>query len=290
MTSLPTTPLRTVNLRGWPHGASSVLPPSRSESIKRLEDRMGLVLYVAAAHTRSALGLGAFLLVMGPTVLKQGIIIPDNVGRGTTSSLRRWADSHREGVMPTEVVTTSSFFHPYTGDFARSAYTGGAWCIGADLGRTFGLAAEHWGTRVEPRRDTWVFWLPGWGKASERGRWKRVSPHRPCLYATARRVGWNISFGPVASGNGKTTGRKGAGPWRGAFIDLLSLSYSLDGDRGASYGEHRENFGLTPMELPLTVGTDVEGAEILAQTVRGLHEFAMVLDDKASRWFPGGRR
>jgi len=100
---------------------------------------------------------------------------------------------------------------------------------------------------------------------------------------TKRRVGWQVAFGPVERGKGKW--HHGA-PWRGDFVDLLSLAYVLDSDRGASYQEHRANFGLEPSGLPLMVTSDTRGAAEVTGAVYGLYEFAHVLDDRASHWFP----
>jgi hypothetical protein len=100
-------------------------------------------------------------------------------------------------------------------------------------------------------------------------------------------VGWQVSFGPVEKGNGKWY--RGA-PWSGEFIDTMSLAYVLDADRGASYGEHRANFGLEPLELPLSVTCDTSGAMEITRAVIGLHEFSLLLDAHSSRWFPNRRR
>jgi hypothetical protein len=96
-------------------------------------------------------------------------------------------------------------------------------------------------------------------------------------------VGWHFAFGPVENGNGKWhRGR----PWRGAFIDLMTLAYLLDGDRGASYGEHRADFGLDAHELPLVAPCDTIGAGLVTEAVLGMHDFVVALDDAASCWFP----
>jgi hypothetical protein len=73
--------------------------------------------------------------------------------------------------------------------------------------------------------------------------------------------------------------------WRGAFVDVLSAAYALDADRGASFAEHAENFGLDPLGLPLAVTVDECGAAQLAGAVAAIHELAVVLDDHAGRWF-----
>jgi hypothetical protein len=235
------------------------------------------------------MGLGAYLLVVGRTVLEAGLIIPDEVSKAHRTWLDIWVRRHpvvtAQGEVPWLVQRCKGFFEPHAGTFTRTVYAGRAMCVGADLGGTLALASSHWHPRAEPHGDTWVLWLPGWGKEHERGRWKRVSPHRPCLYLTPRRVGWQVSFGPIEKGKGKWY--HGA-PWRGDFVDTLSLAYALDADRGASYGEHRANFGLEPMDLPISVPCDTRGVDAVTQAVLGLHDFTVTLDACASCWFPSG--
>jgi hypothetical protein len=281
-----------IEVRGWPSDVPWRRPARRRLPLVRLGSHLGLILHIAAGGQCSdgSIGLGAYLLNIGSSVVGGGIITPDDTDRATRSSLRRWARRHLldtlRGQAPWGVTSASRFFDPRGGLFAKTAYSGRAWCVGADMGRTLSMAAEHWHPRGEPYRDGWVLWLPGWGRPHDRGRWKRVSPHRPCLYVTRRRVGWQVSFGVVEKGNGKW--HMGS-PWRGAFVDLLSLAYALDGDRSASYGEHRSNFGLDDSELPLAVPSDTRGARTLTATVRGLHEFAVCLDRHAAGWFPKTR-
>src|ERR1019366_1486656 len=69
------------------------------------------------------------------------------------------------------------------------------------------------------------------------------------------------------------------------FIDVLSLAYALDGDRGASLSEHRENFDLSPVELPVSVALDAAGAAQITQAVLAVHELAVTLDEDAGQWF-----
>ena len=132
--------------------------------------------------------------------------------------------------------------------------------------------------------DSWDVWLPGWGTPGAKGNWRRTSPHRPCLRLAHRRVGWQVEFGPVEKGCGKIDPRTGR-LWRGAFVDVLSLAYSQDGDRGASYGEHRGNLDLGRAELPLRVALDGRGADQVTAAVLSIHETALALDSKAADWF-----
>jgi hypothetical protein len=277
-----------VHVRGWP-GRKHWKPPRRPAAYaERLGDRVGLVLVAAAALGAAPehFGLGANLEIAGRSVLGAGVIVPDDLGAADLAAIEGWAAASPVdtlmGPVPWTVVTSSAFFHPYTGTFVRRAYSGAGPCIGADLGRTFGLAAEHWHGRSGEHVDWWEVWLPGWGKEHERGRWKRNSPHRPALWILAQRVGWRMRFAPVDDDNGKRVrGRL----WTGQFIDVLRGAYTLDGDRSATFAEHRVDLGLDPAELPLAVTTDAEGAARMAAAVRAVHELALTLDERMAEWF-----
>jgi hypothetical protein len=288
MTDLPI-----IEQRGWPHDVPWPPPKDRPGRALRLGSRIALVLHIAAGprtFSDSPIGLGAYMIVAGRSIIEAGLIIPDGISNAHWGWISSWVRRHPidtiRGPLPWHVRPCSEFFEPYRGPFTRTVYAGRAMCIGADLGSSLALGAAHWHPRAEPHSDTWVLWLPGWGREHERGRWKRVSPHRPCLYLTPRRVGWQVSFGPVERGNGKW--HHGA-PWPGDFVDLYSLAYALDADRGASYSEHRANFGLEPQELPIAVTCDTYGAMQITQAILGLHEFALTLDRYASCWFPKRR-
>jgi hypothetical protein len=114
-----------------------------------------------------------------------------------------------------------------------------------------------------------------------------VSPNRPELWVSQRRVGWQVEFAPCGKDDeGRQYGKSVAGRmWRGAFIDVLSLAYGLDADRSATFGEHRHNFGLAPVELPLTVAVDADGAAVVVEAVQAVYELVVVLDERAAQWF-----
>jgi hypothetical protein len=234
-----------------------------------------------AGRVPERFGLGAFLEIAGPSIVRAGIIVPDQIDHDAAAleAITAWGCSNSvsspKGRLPWETVTLGSFFDPRSGLFARRAYNGAGWCIGADLGRTFGLCAEHWLGRNEPHSDGFEVWLPGWGKEHERGRWKRASPHRPALRVASERVGWRIEFGPCAKGNGK---RVDGMVWRGAFLDVLSVAYALDADRSASFAEHGANLGLALAELPLAVTVDADGAAAVARAVSDIHDMVLTLD------------
>ncbi len=277
-----------VNLRGWPGLEHWKAPPAMTPYSDRLGDRIGLI--VASASLVGAVpeqfGLGAYLQTLGPSVIAGGLIVADAVSAPAMRTIKRWANGTplmtTMGPRPWDVCTLGEFYDPRMGVFTKTAYSGAGWCIGADLGRTLGIGASHCSPRNGPQRDGWEVWLPGWGKPHTGGRWKRVSPHRPAIRIRARRVGWQVQFGPLEQGNGKQIGGH---QWTGAFIDLLSLAYALDGDRGASFSEHRENHGLAPYELPISVPWSNAGAGRMAASVLAMHEFALVLDRRAAEWF-----
>ena len=289
-------PRRVVNVRGWP-GLDGWRPPSPPRPFHdRLWQRNGLYLFAAAAVSgiQEASVLGGALLAAGPSIVGGALLVPDDLEDRDPAGLeaiRVWAKENplptTLGPRPWQVLTLSRFFDPKASTdcghlaFAPNAYTGRTLVIGADFGRFFGLVAEHFGARRGKAAGMWEVWLPGWGIEREDG-WRRASPHRPSIRLKARRVGWQVDFGPCEKGCGKyVDGRL----WRGAFVDLLSLAYSLDGDRGAGFGDHRRNVGLPAFEMPLQVPMNTTGAAQVAAAVRAMHETALALDEKAGDWF-----
>jgi hypothetical protein len=249
-------------------------------------------------------GLGAALVVSGRSITNACLIVPDDLAGTEPEALARmteWATAHPVattiGPRPWRVVALSEFYDPLATveekpwAFQPNAYSGAGFVVGADLGRTFGLSAEHCGPRKGRYRNEWEMWLPGWGVEHGNGAWKRRSPHRPALRVTARRVGWQVEFGPCGrDAKGTRAGKRVGGQmWRGAFVDVLSAAYMLDADRGASFAEHCEDVGLPAFELPLAVRLDEHGAEQVAGAVHAVHALALVLDDHAGRWFTTSR-
>lgn len=321
-----------LNLRGWP-GLDAYKPPrSVPRSRPRIAERESLVLFAAGeaaqttervdldaiedahaweaavlaaanatkrlARTADKLGLGAFLVIAGPSIHDAGLIVADELAERdpeALAGLRAWAKANPvqtdAGRRPWCVVTVAEFCDPEAGVMSRPprgvgvflqrAYSGTGFVIGADLGRSLGLLAEYITAGREPSAARWDLWLPGWGHPTPKGP-KRLSPHRPQLRLTSRRVGWSVDFAPCKQGFGKyVDGHR----WRGAFVDLPALAYALDANRGASFSEHRQAFELEAADLPVCVGVDASGAEAMAEAVRVLHETALVLDDHAARWF-----
>jgi hypothetical protein len=242
--------------------------------------------------------LTAAVLTSGPSLIAGALVHPGDLGAEQSPrslrAIKRWAKTNplstSLGPKPWELLTPGQFFDPMATvgcgylAFAPNAYLDMAIVLGADFGRFFGSVAEHIAPRKGNNADSWDVWLPGWGTPGTKGNWRRRSPHRPCLRLTHRRVGWQVEFGPVERGCGKIDPRSGR-LWRGAFVDVLSLAYALDGDRSASYGEHRVNLGLDPVELPIRTTFDESGAAAVARAVLSIHETALTLDSKAGDWF-----
>jgi hypothetical protein len=250
-----------------------------------------LCLHVAAAADAGAdddrFGMAGLLVARGRSLLHAVLVVPDETPRGVRAALDVWASAHRVetamGPAPWRVVSLSAFTDPRATRarapwaFVPNAYSGRCTVVGPDLGRTFALMAEHVVERRGAHRGTWEVWLPGWGVVGEAGNVRRASPHRPALRVEARRVGWTVAFGPTERGNGKAT--RG-----GESVDLLSLAYALDADRGAGYVEHAADLGETVAELPIAVTVDPDGAGAMARAVTESWRLALVLDDHAGRW------
>jgi hypothetical protein len=287
-------PARIVHLRGWP-GTDDYRPPrSRSGYASRPVERPALVFFAAAdaAAEGDTFGLLAAEERIGPLRLRRWLVVPDDLAGRDPVALGRitaWATEHTTqtvaGRAGWEVLTSSEFFEPFAGPFGRVAYSSAGFVVGADLLRPFGLVAEH----VVPRRGegtgSFELWLPGWGTVGPKGNVRRRTPHCPALRARPRRVGAQVSWGPVERGNGKTP-RDLA---RGGFLDVLTAAYALDADRGASFAEHAQRFGCTPVELPLAVDLDAAGCEVVTDALTAIAEFALVLDEYAARWYTDAR-
>jgi hypothetical protein len=288
-----------VLLRGWPGTKGWTAPRPGLPEQPRLWQRAAIVVHAAArlgpdgrVAMSEAHGLTAALVVQGRSVSLGVLGVPDYLAERDPTALdrvSRWAKAHpvatTVGPRAWEVVTLSQFYdplatiehHPWA--FHPTAYAGAGYVLGADLGRTLALGAEHCGPRRGRRTDEgwehidneWEVWLPGVGTPGSKG-WKRRSPHRPPLHFRPRRVGWQVTFGPTDKGHGKYVGDR---PWRGAFVDLLSFAYTFDADRGAGFAGHAEDYGLDLPALPLAVTVDEHGAEQMALAVQTMHELAL---------------
>ncbi|MDA8038473.1 MAG: hypothetical protein M0Z69_04805, partial [Actinomycetota bacterium] len=150
-------PAVVVTLRGLPGVEGRKRPAVLGSGSPRLSERNALVVFGAAEKDAKGdrFGLGAVLYVAGPSVVAGAVLVPDRLARDDPERLAAIeacaADtlvSGRPGAPSFEVLTLRRFFDPYAraGDglrFAPTAYSGGAFTIGVDLGRFFGLVAEH---------------------------------------------------------------------------------------------------------------------------------------------------
>lgn len=281
-----------VNFRAPPDMGRWRRPTVTPTYAVRLHDRGAVNLVSAAVRgvVPETFAMAAYLNVAGRSIIHPGIVVPDDIDAMPLAAIEKWGGAHpiatTAGPRPWRVSRLSDYFDPMATverqpwAFQPRAYSGAGFVIGPDLGRVFGLAAEGIVERSGRNRGAWECWLSGWGRQHERNRWKRRSPNRPPLWMKARRVGWQLEFAPCQKGFGKYVDGR---PWRGAFIDIMSLAYALDGDRGAPFGEHRANFGLAPTELPLAVAVDAEGAVRMAEAVLAVHELVVVLDGGLNR-------
>lgn len=281
-------PAIVVNLRGVPDLKGRSQPAPLQAHSDRLGERNALIVFAAADSDSEAdrLGLGAVLYVAGPSVALGAVLVPRGISRARLRAVQAFAKgtpiSSQPGAPSFEVLSLRKFFAPtaHAEDglaFAPTAYVGRCSTIGYDLGRFFGLAAGH----VVPFNDGtgWSVFPPGWG-GEER---HRTSPNRPEIILKARRDGWQCGWG--WTGWDPDTGERYGSKHPGSFVDIASLAYVLDADRGASFGEHRENLGLGPYDLPVRLPVSAAGALGVIEAVRALHETALSLDLQAGRWF-----
>ena len=101
----------------------------------------------------------------------------------------------------------------------------------------------------------------------------------------ARRVGWQVEFAPCGRDNdGQSAGKRIHGRvWRGSFLDVLSLVYALDADRGPALPSTAPSSGVPAAELPVAITVDPEGAHTIAKAAHSIHALAIALDKEASR-------
>lgn len=291
-----------IKLRAWP-GLESWEQPKPAGSVKP-PAALGMVIYCAGDGDAVGEhpGIGAALVFRGRTVIHRVLLIPDDFAK---APYENWA-SPGPAVQQAElgqqyeplsgegwiIATHREFFDPRATmesapwAFAPHAYSGARPVYGYDLGRTFGLWAEHYTARTGTHTGEWTFWPPGWGTSVGRGRINKVSPHRPPLLAHARRVGWSVGFAPMPKGQGKTIAATGRN-WRGCFVDLASLSYALTADRGARYEDYCRQFGLPSKPLPWSIPSDVAGADAVAEAIDGLHSLVLATTKAAGQWLPG---
>lgn len=286
---------RTINFRGWSGKASRNDFRGRWQHQDRFGDRPGLVIHAASELDADVdrLGLAAALHVLGSSILSGVLIHPDEIVPEALARLKRWAAADNpvgtvEGPQPWIVASVSEFSDPMASAiekpwafFAR-CYRGAGPCVTVDHLRMLGLFAEHVVERRGKNAGSWQFWLPGTGRRHPDGGIKPSSPHIPSLYVSSGRTGNRTEFAPCRRGFGK---EKGGRTYRGDFPDPVQFAEALDGDRSASYAEHRAKAELPSESLALSVTVDPEGANRVARDVRSIHELMVALDRKAADWF-----
>ena len=188
-----------------------VRPPRPAQSQPRLWQRATVVVYAGArlGDPPERFGLGAALVVMGRSVLSGCLVVPDDLAQadpGALARIKTWAMAHplaaaAASAAPWRVAPLSEYFDPYaTAErgpakpwaFQPTAYEGAGFVVGADLGRTFGLVAEH---VVEPRgrrSGSWQSVAAGLGRA----RWRL---ERAASFAAPALPLYAISSGGLAA-------------------------------------------------------------------------------------------
>lgn len=114
----------------------------------------------------------------------------------------------------------------------------------------------------------WHMWKRSAGAKAGVLQIERQGNRRVFTLPTLERVGANLQWDRCPSGFGKWEDDQ---PWRHAFIDVLSLAYSLDADRGVSFAQHCVDLGLPATEMPLAVADDGSGAALGSQDREDLH-------------------
>jgi len=262
---------------------------------ERFTDRRGLVLVAAAERyaPKEQFGLGVWLAVNGPTLVRAGLLRRDD-SADPVSSLARWCE---EQTIPTELSTVSEFFEWKIGRFRHHIYTGRGLLVSADLGRAFGLCCEHWSDtrdkRNEKRDRQWegafTFWLPTWSVLTQRddGRVARqsASPHLPPIRArVAGPHGYFVEFARPPGGPAFGIRDPDGTYYRGRFLDVIPAAFGLDGLDSDCLGDHLMARGLPGVEIPIAVTLDTTGATDLFRAAIAVWKLALSLDREAVPW------
>jgi hypothetical protein len=299
--------VRRINLRAWP---GRPVPTARRapnrRGAERLVHRGAMVLVVVAERgaVPERLGLGVALATLGPTIAQAFVVVADDLcdhDPGALAEIRSWAKAttaaptwaHRHP----DVVTHSQLCDPDHGPILR-AYTGGAYLLTADEGRTLGLLAVHAAAARGTFDGGFSLGLPGWGEVTtwtdgagrQRQGWRALA-HRPVLRAKALGGhGLRAEWGRASRG-GKLPSGGQAGHWErgrpflGRIVDLIGPAFALDGIDSSDLAEHLAAFGLTGDGIPAALPITAASAVALHGTARAIHALALALDEEADRWW-----
>jgi hypothetical protein len=297
-----------INLRAWPGRGEARSPgaPRRPVAPQRLQRHRGLVVVLVAERgaVPERIGLGVALSVLGPTVVRTRLLVADDLENrepATFKALAAWAKSVTyptpRGLASPEVLSRRAFCDPDDGLLLR-AYTGGAFLLTADEGRTLGLLAEHAAPARRRFASGFSMGFAGWGQVTtwvdaagrERHGWRALA-HRPVLRAKALGGHGLLAEWARASRGGRLPSGAQAGHWErgrpflGRIVDLVGPAFALDGIDSSDLAEHLAAFGLPALSLPAALPVVPASAEDLLAVAGVIHDLALALDEEASRWW-----
>jgi hypothetical protein len=297
-----------INLRAWPGRgeAGKARSPRQPAAPQQLHRHSALVLVLVAERgcVPERLGLGAALSVLGPTVVRICLLVADDLGARNPdafSALVAWAEGVTyptpRGLARPQVLTRRAFCDPDDGLLLRT-YTGGAFLLTADEGRTLGLLAEHTASARRRFEGGFSMGIPGWGEVAtwtdgagrKRQGWRALA-HRPVLRAKAMGghglgAEWSRACRGGRLPNGGQAGHWERGrPFLGRIVDVLGPAFALDGIDTSDLAEHLEAFGLPALSVPAALPVTPASADRLLAVARAIHALALALDEEASRWW-----
>lgn len=279
-------------------------PPQPWRPGEPLEDRPWLVVGIFGAFDPpERFGLGAFRLVAGGLVLDAGLIVPDDLAPAEREELAAWCAEHptdlATGVRPPRLLGRTEFC---AGPLRRTVITGRGWLVGADLGRTLALLADHL-TEAAPTRHHgrpsawaggWTFYLPGLSvksvDADGRERWRPMTGLPAIRARAAGEHGVRIGLGaPARSFEGEPRGaRDGRGrPLAGRFLDVIGAADALDAEEIGSLADHLAAWGLPAVADRYALPASPEGADAAWGHVEAVTALAGRLGREGRRWAGG---
>jgi len=300
------------NVRRWP-GRKNFKPHVSRVWKRRLRDRSVLIIGVVPALGVSPeqLGLGAWLVVLGGSILDAGIVVRAETD---VARMQAWAVKHPVdtvlGPTPWRVLDLETFGHEV---LARLGYLGQRPIAGIDLLRTFGLLADMWwqpGWQYPRFRNGFAFGLAGFGRV-RRGLDGTYPPGAagwsqdfgsPILRAATRGArSVQFEWGPARPYVKRTVDAAGApieireqrGVWEtdgrsysGTFVELGGIADTFDGGEHNEPARHLVAYGRGPI-TPQAVRTDPAGAEHVTALIHASHQLMLAVDDEAEQWCPG---